>query len=130
MKRCQVCTYADTHGHTPDDLSHCHVCHRSWTGHAEAHCSSCHRHFGGEVAFVAHQQAEVCRDPSTLKTEDGVPRFRVVVRKHGETWIKNQPSDGDGFGRKGSGGSGGTRVGGRHRVAAVVRRVRLSERVA
>jgi hypothetical protein len=92
--RCKTCLALDLDEDTGPG-SHCRDCHRSWRGLAEAHCAECHRHFGGEVAFTAHQASGVCRDPGTIRTEErpgkpSRPRFKLVERKHsGPTWIQN-----------------------------------------
>lgn len=51
-------------------------------GNQSGHCAACHRTFGSLTAFDAHQSINddghnVCADPSTLKSRDGAPRFRV-----------------------------------------------------
>jgi hypothetical protein len=53
------------------------------------HCGGCHRTFGSLDAFDAHQLIEggknVCRDPATLTTKTGAPRFRTFVDSEGAT---------------------------------------------
>lgn len=89
MKRCDVCEFSTEHGHYPPGVAaHCPGCHRSWRGMSEEHCTSCHRHFGGDVAFQAHQAGDSCRDPLGLTTRDGAQRFRPITRKDGLVWVK------------------------------------------
>lgn len=52
---CEVCLYADEHGHWPGGRgTHCRVCHRSWTSTAQAHCVVCHEQFASNGVADKH----------------------------------------------------------------------------
>ena len=94
--KCDICEIAEEHGYYKgfgSRMSHCDKCHRSWTGRSENHCTGCCRHFGGEVAFNAHQTHDkegntICSDPTTAKRGDEKPRFRPIERVDGIVWVQ------------------------------------------
>jgi hypothetical protein len=94
VKICEICDFAEIHGHFPDRRSHCEGCHTSWGGHAECHCGECHRHFSGDSAFQAHRVNGECRDPSLLIDKHGDPRFRPAMKSGRVVWVRAKDFEG------------------------------------
>jgi len=77
----------------PHTTPRCPTCRVQWrqSGNRTGHCSGCHRTFSGEAAFDAHQTIPdgrvVCRDPGTLTTKDGTPKWRPFTDECGaQVW--------------------------------------------
>jgi len=97
-----------TLGDVKRETNRCRECGRAWTASREAHCPGCHRQFSSDSAFESHQVLDhgqcaqhpknqgrqhrvcdarsVCRDPATLRRQNGSPRLVLSESRFGPVW--------------------------------------------
>ena len=88
MTDCPRCEHARLHGWCgpPSGLSHCHKCHRDWSGTTQAHCVGCCAHFSTYGIADLHLTPTGCRPPESVRTKAGEPLLRLDHDKHGPIW--------------------------------------------
>lgn len=90
MGDCPLCAYAKEHGSWPTSHrgTHCHDCHRSWTGLREAHCTVCCAHFSTDAHAESHRGPRgTCIPPASVLRKDGQARMRLTDRGSGPVWV-------------------------------------------
>lgn len=83
---CGWCAHSGAHGWWGDPkVSHCRVCHWTWTGFSAAHCPTCHEHFTSDSGYETHLRRGAdgklcCRVPAEMRRGDHTHVYTLSER--------------------------------------------------